>query len=124
MNQSHSIVEPAVHRNFGNTFQHQNGPNQLQHTNNYHHNNTRQQYHHRNTGQHHQHRNPSQHYQPRSFQRSSISSIPYLKENCLGCELNNKYLRELVMQHDGTLENCPFIGPLYINSNSPREQLL
>ena len=28
------------------------------------------------------------------------------------------------MQHDGTLENCPFRGPLYIHANSPREQLL
>ena len=28
------------------------------------------------------------------------------------------------MQHDGTLENCPFRGPLYIHEKAPREQLL
>ena len=28
------------------------------------------------------------------------------------------------MQHDGTLENCPFRGTLYIHAKSPREQLI
>ena len=47
-----------------------------------------------------------------------------MKENCIGCGLNNKRLRELLMQHDGTLENFPFMGPLYIHSKEPREQLI
>ena len=42
MNPSHSMVEPIVNRNFGNTLQHQNGPNQRQQTNK----NAIQKYHH------------------------------------------------------------------------------
>ena len=76
----HSMIEPILNRNFGNTFQHQNGPNQHQHT-------------HKNTGQNHQHRNTSQQYQHISFQIPSTSSIPYKKENCIGCVNNNKVVR-------------------------------
>ena len=53
MNPSHSMIEPIINRNFGNTSQHQNGPNQHQHT----HKNISQQYQHRNTRQQYQHRN-------------------------------------------------------------------
>ena len=31
-NTYHSMIEPIVNRNFGNTFHHQNGPNQIQQT--------------------------------------------------------------------------------------------
>ena len=40
MSTSHSIIEPIVNQDFGNTFHHQNGPNQNQHI----HKNTSQQY--------------------------------------------------------------------------------
>ena len=52
------------------------------------------------------------------------SSMPHLKEYCTGCVINNKGVRELLMKHDGTLENCPFRVTLYIHKTSPREQLL
>ena len=128
MNPSHSMIEPIVNKNFRNSFKHQNGPNQNQHTNKnssqkYQYSNNRQQYRHINTGQQHQHRKTSQQYQPRSFQISSTLSILYLKENCLGCGLNSKGVRELLMKHDGTLENCPFKGLLYIHAKASREQL-
>ena len=58
MTPSHSMIEPIVNRNFGNTLQYQNGPNQLQHT----HKITSQQHQHRNTSQQYQHRNTSQQY--------------------------------------------------------------
>ena len=98
MNPSHSIIEPIVNRNVGNPFRHQNRPNQHQHTHkntsqHYQHRNTRQQYQHRNTSQNFQRRNTSQQYQPISYQRPSTSSILYLKENCIGCGLNNKGVR-------------------------------
>ena len=104
------MIEPIFNSNFRSTFLHQNGPNQGQHTNKndiqkYQHITTRQQYQHRNTGQQHQHRNPSQWYQPRYFQRHRKSSIPHLKENFLRCGINNKGVIELLIQHDGTLEN-------------------
>ena len=57
MTTSHSIIEPMVNQNFGNTFQQLNGPDQRQHI----------------------HKNTTQKYQPISFQRSRISSIKYLK---------------------------------------------
>ena len=108
MNPYHSTIEPIFNKKFLNKFHHNSGPNKRQHTKNnssqkYQHNNTRQQYKHINTVQQHQHRNTSQQYQPRSFQRPRKYSIPYLKENCLGCGLNNKGVRELLIQHDETL---------------------
>ena len=98
MNPSNSIIEPIVKRNFGNTFHHHNGPNQRQYTNKnasqqYHYTTTRKQYQHINNGQQNQHINHIEHYQPRSFQRHITSSISHLKENCLGCGLNNKGVR-------------------------------
>ena len=33
-------------------------------------------------------------------------------------------MRDLLMQHDGKLETCPFRGPWFIKKNSSREQLL
>ena len=33
MSTAHSMIEPIVNRNFGNTFHHQNGPNQCRHIN-------------------------------------------------------------------------------------------
>ena len=33
-------------------------------------------------------------------------------------------MRELLIQHDGTLEYFPFRGPFCIHKNSPREQTL
>ena len=33
----------------------------------------------------------------------NFPSPPMLKENCIGCGLNNKCVRELLMQHAGTL---------------------
>ena len=129
MNPPHSIINPIVNRNFGNKFHHQNGPNKRQHTNKnashkYHNITTRQQYQNRNNGQQHKHRNPSEQYQTISLQRHRTSSITYLKEHCLGCGINNKGVIELIMQHYGTLENCPFRVPLYIREKSPKEQLL
>ena len=129
MNPSHSIIEPIVNRNFFNTFQHQNGPNQRQHT---HKNNSQQQQHintsqqkqHRNTSQQYQHINNSQQYQKISFQRPRTSSISYLKEKFIGCGLNNKGVREFLIQHDGTLDNFPFVIPLYIREKAYREQIL
>ena len=70
------MIEPIVNRSFGNTLQHHNGTNQHQHT-------------HKNTSQQHQHRRNSQQYQPISFERPRTSSIPYLKEDCIICGLNN-----------------------------------
>ena len=67
--------------------------------------------------------NTIQQYQPISYQRPKNSSIPYLKEDCIVCGLNRKYVRELLMQHDGKLENCPFKVPLFIKKTSAREQL-
>ena len=98
MNPYQLMIDPIVNRNFGNTFHHQNGPNQRQRTSRksrqqYYQITPRQQYHHRNTGKKHQHRHPSQQNQPISFQRHRTSSIPYLKENCLGFGLNNKGVR-------------------------------
>ena len=127
MNPSQSIIGPIVNRNFLNTLHHQNGPNKDQRTNKnaiqqYHNSNTRQQYQHRNTGQQHQHRHHSQRYQPRSFHRPRASSNSYLKENRLGCGLNNKGVQELLMQHGGTLEKLPFRGTLYIHAKASREQ--
>ena len=52
------------------------------------------------------------------------SSITYLKQNCLGYLINNKGTRELLMQNDGSLENCPFMVPLYMHEKAPIEQLL
>ena len=108
MSPYHSMIEPIFNSKFVNTFHHQNVPNNCQHTNKnfsqkYHHSTTIQQYQHRNTGQQHQHRNPSQQYQPISFQIHRVFSILYMKENFLGCGLNNKGVRELLMQHDVTL---------------------
>ena len=117
MNPYQSMIEPIVNINFGNTFHHQNVPNQRQRTNEnasqkYHQNTPIQQYQHKNTGQ----PEYSQQYQPRYFQRNRTSSIPYLKENCLLCGLNNKGVRELLIQHDGTIYFFPFRVPLYIHS--------
>ena len=75
MTPSQLIIEPIVNLNFGNKFQHQNGPNQSQPT----HKNTIQHHQHRNNSQQYQNRNNSQQYQHIYFQRSSTSSIPYLK---------------------------------------------
>ena len=104
INPYQSTIGHIVNRNFGNTFHYHNGPNQRQRTNKnasqkYHQNTPIQQYQHKNTGQ----PEYSQQYQPRSFQRNRTSSIPYLKENCLLCGLNNKGVRELLIQHDGTI---------------------
>ena len=66
-----SMIEPIVNQNFGNTFQHQNGPNQRKKI----------------------HKDTSQKYQPRSYQISSKSSMIYLKEDCIGCGINNKETR-------------------------------
>ena len=123
MNPSHSMIDPIVIRNFGNKFHHKNGPNQCQHINKkpsrqYHHIITRRQYKNRNTGKQHQHRHPSQQYQPISFQKNRTSSITYLKENW--CGINNKGVIELLMKHDGTLENPSFRGSLYIHAKAPR----
>ena len=90
MTTSHSMIRTIVNRDFGNTFHHQNGPNQLQHI-------------YKNTGQNYQHKNTSQQYQPRYYQIPSTSSIPYLKIDCLGSGINNKGVRELLMQNDGKL---------------------
>ena len=125
MNPSHSMIEPIVNNNFGNKLKHHNVTNQRQHTNKntshqYQHSKTRQQYHHKNTGQQPQHINTSPHYQPRSFQRTRTSSIPYMKENFLGCVINNKGVIELSMQSDLTLDNFPFRGPLYIHAKATR----
>ena len=84
MTSSHSIIEPIVNRNFGNIFQHHNRPNQRQPI-------------HRNTIQQYQQINTSQNYQPRSYQRPSTSSIPYLKEYFIGCLINKKGVREFLM---------------------------
>ena len=129
MNPYHLMIKPIVNRNFGNTLHHQNGSNQRQPTNKnfspqYQHITTRQQYQQRNTSQQCQHRNPSQQYQPRSFQRHKTYSIPYLKEHFLGCGINRKGVRELLIQHDGRLENCTFRVPLYIHARAPIKQLL
>ena len=107
MTSSYLMIELILNRNFGNTFQYKNGPNQHQPT-------------HKNTSQQHQHRNTSQRYQPRSFQRPRTSSIPYLKEDCIGCGLNNKGVRCFLIQLDGKLYFCPFIGPLFIRKSSQR----
>ena len=129
MNISHSIIEPIINRNFGNTFQHRNVPNQRQHNNintsqQYQHRKTRKKYQHRNNSQNYQHSNTSQQHQPRPFQIPMASSITYLKQNCLGYLINNKGTRELLMQNDGSLENCPFMVPLYMHEKAPIEQLL
>ena len=87
---SHSIIETIVNRNFANTLQHQNGPIQRQQT----HKNTSQQHQYRNTSKKYQHRNTSKQYQPISFQIPRPSSITYLKEECIGCGLSNKIVRE------------------------------
>ena len=58
----HSMIEPIVNWNFGNTFKYQNGPNQSQHI----------------------HKNTSKQYKTRSYQRPRTLSITYLKEDCLG----------------------------------------
>ena len=55
MNTYHSMIEPIINRNFGNTFHHHNGKNKRQHTNKnssqkYHQIISRQQYQHRSTG--------------------------------------------------------------------------
>ena len=102
MTKSHSIIGPIVNRNLGNTFQHQNKQNQRQHI----------------------HKNTSQHCQPISYQRPRTSSIPYPKEDCLGCETNNKCVREFLMQHDRKLETFTLRGLLFIKKHSYREQLL
>ena len=98
---AHSVIEPIANRNFGNTFHHQNGPNQRQHI----------------------HKNTSQQCQSRSYQIPSTSSITYPKEDCIGFGLNNKVLRELLIQHDGKLETCPLRVPLLINKQASIEQL-
>ena len=58
MSTDHSMIDPIVNRNFGNTFHHQNGPNQCQYV----------------------HKNTSQQYQYRSYQIPKTLSIPYLNE--------------------------------------------
>ena len=98
INLSHSMIEPILNKNFVNTSQHQNGLNQRQHTHKntsqqHKQRNTNKQYQHKNTSQKYQHINTSQQYQHISFQRPSTSSIPYLKEKCIGCGLNNKGVR-------------------------------
>ena len=50
--------------------------------------------------------------------------IKYLKEECLGCRLNNKGARELLMQHNGKLETFNFRGSFFINKNPFREQII
>ena len=89
MTPSNAIIKTIVNINFGNTFQHHNGPNQRQHT----HKNNSQQHQHINTSQQYQHRNTSQRCQHRYFQRPRTSSIPYLKEDCILCGINNKFVR-------------------------------
>ena len=101
MSTAHSVIEPIANQNFGNTFHHHNGPNQHQHI----------------------HKNTSQQCQSRSYQIPSTSSITYPKEDCIGFGLNNKVLRELLMQHDGKLETCPLRVPLFINKQASIEQL-
>ena len=105
------MIETISNYNFGNTFQHQNGPNQHQHI-------------HKNTIQQYQQRNTSQQYQPRYYQIHRTESILYLKEDCIGCGINKKGVRELITQHDGKIENYTFIGQLSIKKKSVIEQLL
>ena len=102
MTSYHSIIETIVNRNFEYTFQHQNVPNQRQRT----------------------HKNTNQQYQPIYYQIPRTSSITYLKEECIGCGLNNKGMIKLLIQNDGRIETCPLRGPLFINKNSAIEQLL
>ena len=78
------MIDPIFNRNFGNIFHHQDGPKQQQQ---------------------HAHKNTFQWYQYRSYQIPSTSSITYLNQDCRSCGLNNKGVRELLIQHDGKLEN-------------------
>ena len=102
MSTVHYMIETIVNRDFGNQFQHHNGPNQRQQI----------------------HKSTSRQYLPIYYQKPRTSSIPHLKKYCLGCGINNKGTRDLLMQHDGKLETCSFRGPLFTKEESAREQLL
>ena len=102
MSTAHLIIGPIVNTNFGNDFHHKNGTNQCQHF----------------------HKKISQKYQLISYQIPRTSSIPYLKEYYHAYCLNNKGVRELLMQHDGKSENCTFRGQLSIKAKAVREQPL
>ena len=47
-----------------------------------------------------------------------------MREDCLGYGINNKVLREILMQYDGTQEMFSFRGELYIHSKAPIKQLI
>ena len=96
------MISPIVKRSFGNTFHHNNGPNQLKHI----------------------HKNNSQQYQPRPYQIPRISSILYLKEDCLGCGLNKKGVIICLIQNDRKLETFPLRGQFFIKKKSPIEHLI
>ena len=97
-----NMVEPLVNRNLGKCFHHKNGPNKCY-------------YIHKQVGYLHQ---PIQNYQPWNF------SPPHLKDKCQCCGLNNKEVREILIQDDSQLEKCPFSGPLFIKKKDTREHLL
>ena len=75
---AHSTIDPIVNRKSGKNIYQHNRPNHRQHV----------------------HTTKAKQYQYISFQRSRTSSITYLKEDCHGCELSNKRVRESSMQHD------------------------
>ena len=77
---SSNMIEPIVKRNFGNNFHHQNGRNQHQYVHKTHTNST----------------NPD----PSKYKNFSPT---YLKQ-ITGCALDNKKVRELLMQNYGKLE--------------------
>ena len=48
-----------------------------------------------------------------------ISSTTYLKEDFLGCGINNKVVIEFLKQRGGKLDTCPFRGLFIINKIHP-----
>ena len=81
MSTDHLMIGRSVNINFGNTFHQHNGPNQRQHV----------------------HKPTGQNYQCRSFQIPMNYSITYLKEYCCWCVLNNKGMRQSLIQNGGKL---------------------
>ena len=95
---SPNVVEPIFNRNFGKTFHHHNGPNKIYHT----------------------HKQACYQNQSRHYHKSINFSPTHLKYKCQCCIFNSKEVREILMQHDGQLETCPFCGTLFIRENSTR----
>ena len=43
---------------------------------------------------------------------------------CEGCGLNNKNIREVIIQHDTNLLNCPFLDPFIIKRKERRDKVV